>query len=289
MAGNDVGSPGGSGGSLEPRRGPIYTRWADLRQRQGVLIAFALASSNLFGLFLAGLYEFLSLRGVVNVPASRIVLLIVLIVGCVLAGLVVWSLNVHAKKRTVGSCAIMLAFLLYGLDSWAPKPSAISLRPNQRFLLRKGNFASRTPLFVTNTRDTPIYSAYIKISTTDPGITAHDIRINPDLKLGSPPMRVGDVVMQTDVIVWDFVDSQNHQAALIRFFMLKPRDTRTLVVCSASKNDGWATPEVLGGSDSPSPLGTYNEDPGFSFISPDKGTMTGLRLFTNTGDASECQ
>src|SRR5579871_2396210 len=120
MAGNELLPPGGSG-NLEPPQGPINSRWTE-RQSQGVLIAVALFSSNLFGLFLGGVWEFLSLRGVVNVLASRIVLAIVWLLGCLLTALVVWSLGVRAKKRTALTGLLVLGLLLYGLDRWVGPP-----------------------------------------------------------------------------------------------------------------------------------------------------------------------
>jgi hypothetical protein len=106
---------------LETSYAPIRAGWIG-KQSQGALIALALVSSNLFGLFLAGIYEFLSLRGVVNVQASRLVLFAVWLIGCLLSGFVAWAFGIKAKVRTAGASGLILFVLLWGLDWWAPKP-----------------------------------------------------------------------------------------------------------------------------------------------------------------------
>jgi hypothetical protein len=57
----------------------------------------ALLGSNISALFIAGIYEYLSLRGVISVAAAWVVLIFVWLIG--LAGIVlseiVWGKNLH--------------------------------------------------------------------------------------------------------------------------------------------------------------------------------------------------
>ncbi len=97
---------------------------------QGLLIVFALLSSNMFALLLGWIFEFLSLRGVVDVGASRVALVGAWISGVVIIAVWVWGGGIGAKWRTLFGGAVLLGGMLWGLDKWAPKPSAIA----QRFL-----------------------------------------------------------------------------------------------------------------------------------------------------------
>jgi TM2 domain-containing membrane protein YozV len=66
-------------------------------QQQNRVILLALFSSNLFGLFIGGLYEFLSLRGIVNIALSRTVLVGVWLVGCLLCFVILSAKEVQRK------------------------------------------------------------------------------------------------------------------------------------------------------------------------------------------------
>jgi hypothetical protein len=112
---------------------------------QGLLILFALLSSNMFALVVALVSEFLSLRGVVDVTASRIALIGAWIAGMVIVCCFVWGKGIRAKKRTTASGAILLAALLWGLDIWAPKPKPL---PQERapypWVSARGSFIGKS-------------------------------------------------------------------------------------------------------------------------------------------------
>jgi len=63
-----------SGGALDASASPIYLD-SQAKQRRVLGAILALICSNVFSLFVGGIYEYLSLRGVVNVHAARYVLL----------------------------------------------------------------------------------------------------------------------------------------------------------------------------------------------------------------------
>ncbi len=89
---------------------------------QGWLIFFALLSSNMFALLVGWIFEFLSLRGVVNLGASRIALAGAWVSGVVIVAVWVWGKGISAKWPTLIGSSVLLAGLLWGLDMWAPKP-----------------------------------------------------------------------------------------------------------------------------------------------------------------------
>ena len=101
-----------------------------LPESQALLILFALVSSNLFALLLGWLFEFLSLRGVVNVAASRLMLLGAWGTGVLIVCLWAWGTNIKAKIPTTFAGALLLAAMLWGLDAWAPKPVAANAKPD---------------------------------------------------------------------------------------------------------------------------------------------------------------
>jgi hypothetical protein len=92
-----------------------------LPKSQALLIFFALVSSILFALLLGWLFEFLSLRGVVNVFVSRLMLLGAWGTGVLIVCLWSWGTNIKAKIPTAIAGSVLLAALLLVLDAWAPK------------------------------------------------------------------------------------------------------------------------------------------------------------------------
>src|SRR5258708_6160298 len=104
----------------EPTEGVVMPRTETVvPQKQTGLILATVLGSNLFALFIGGIYEFLSLRGVVNVAASRIVLLGVWVIGVVLAVVLVRFAGIRARFATILGSAIVLLVALGLLDIWS--------------------------------------------------------------------------------------------------------------------------------------------------------------------------
>jgi hypothetical protein len=97
---------------------PLPPNYGKVRANQGRVLAAitALVCSNLFSLFVASVYEYLSLRGVLNVDASRYVLLFCWLIG--FAGIVSCIVLIRNKQRvlTILLSALILAVALVGLD-----------------------------------------------------------------------------------------------------------------------------------------------------------------------------
>lgn len=106
------------GNSLQP----ILPVGQPPQKSQAWLIIFALICSNLFALFVTFIFEFLSLRGVVHLGASRIVLLMAWGSGVVAICAFVWGRGIRAKLPTVLGGSVLLALVLGALEYWTPKP-----------------------------------------------------------------------------------------------------------------------------------------------------------------------
>jgi len=92
------------------------------QRTQAGLIFFALICSNLFALFVTFIFEFLSLRGVVHLGASIVVLLLAWGCGVVIISAFAWGTGIRAKWITVLGGSFLLAASLWALDAWTPKP-----------------------------------------------------------------------------------------------------------------------------------------------------------------------
>jgi hypothetical protein len=90
------------------------------------LITWALITSNVFALLITFVFEFLSLRGVVDLDASRVVLVAAWLTGLVIVCAFVWGKGIRARLKTVFGGSVLLAALLWALDVWAPKPAIIA-------------------------------------------------------------------------------------------------------------------------------------------------------------------
>lgn len=97
----------------------------------------ALLGSNIFALIVVGIYEYLSLRGVINVRAAWIVLVFVWALGVaeIVLSEIVWGRLLKHRIRIGIGAAFVLALLLIAFDRAVDRltgptpPSAVSLAP----------------------------------------------------------------------------------------------------------------------------------------------------------------
>ena len=101
----------------------------DLSPRQAIVVKFAFIT-GLLGFSGWCFQNFLSLRGVVDVAASR-VFLTLMCVGLLLA----WWITAASFKRFVKiAISILIIGAIFGIDWWAPKQSRSPSDIKQRFL-----------------------------------------------------------------------------------------------------------------------------------------------------------
>jgi hypothetical protein len=99
-------------------------------------LGFGISVAPFFGLALWALNEFLSLRGVVHMGASRIVLGVLLASGvaCILAGMeaaaIFWGIRSSTKKASVVGLIVFLVGTVVFLDWWAPRPQLTNIPPH---------------------------------------------------------------------------------------------------------------------------------------------------------------
>ena len=98
----------------------ILTR-EEQQKRNRTWIVTGISAAFLVELLLWGLNQFLSLRGVVNVLASRIILVCMMgPIGVLLATVIVWPIQTKRWMKTlaVGTSAILFCAALFALDAW---------------------------------------------------------------------------------------------------------------------------------------------------------------------------
>ena len=135
-------------------------------KNQSWLIFYALICSNIFALFIGWIFEFGSLRGIVDVGASRVALFGAWVSGAIIIAAFVWGRGIRAKARTMGGGLILLAGLLWGLDLWAPKPVPITVSP-ARIEVTSAEWAGYVGVTITNHTEEPWFNSnfYIEPST----------------------------------------------------------------------------------------------------------------------------
>lgn len=86
-------------------------------------IVLALFGSNIFALVVGGVYEYLSLRGIVNMMAAWVVLIFVWLIGviAIVFSEIVWGRSMKERLITGVSAAAFLAVLLFALNAWVDK------------------------------------------------------------------------------------------------------------------------------------------------------------------------
>jgi hypothetical protein len=84
-------------------------------------VALTISGATCFGLVLWGLNEFSSLRGIVHILASRVVLAFTVLVAVI--GLFIWTRLLRRRGNLwFGLCATVFVGSAIWLDWWAPKP-----------------------------------------------------------------------------------------------------------------------------------------------------------------------
>jgi hypothetical protein len=93
----------------------------------------ALLGSNVFALFMAGLFECLSLRGVINLGLARVVLAFVWIIGVI--GIVIseriWGRGSRDRLLWGLRAAVILALMLYGIHVGVSRVIRVTNVPTQ--------------------------------------------------------------------------------------------------------------------------------------------------------------
>ena len=86
-------------------------------------IVFTILGTGIFGFILWGISEFLSLRGVVNLAASRIILFLIWTAGTLGAcAIVQHTAIIRHRTLAIVLSSIVLGCSLLAADTWAPKP-----------------------------------------------------------------------------------------------------------------------------------------------------------------------
>jgi len=86
----------------------------DYRRNQTRLTLLAVFSSNLFGLLIASIYEYLSLEGIVS--AARWILVIIWFLVMALCSIWIWNTPVRSKIKTLVACGTLLALVIVICD-----------------------------------------------------------------------------------------------------------------------------------------------------------------------------
>jgi len=164
------------------------------------------------GFILWDFSEFLSLRGVVSLAASRIILLLIWVAGTLGACAVVRTMRIGRKVLAVFLSSVVLACSLLALDLWAPKPSVPSETTSESPIEKTDSFSTLVP-FQGESKNSPIpmntnvtdphsdyYSSLVELGDRPPkqpvGWPAYK-----DRKFGSPEERIAFVtrLMQVDI------------------------------------------------------------------------------------------
>ena len=107
------------------------------------------------GFILWDFSEFLSLRGVVSLAASRIILLLIWVAGTLGACVVVRTMRIGRKVLAVFLSSVVLACSLLALDLWAPKPSVPSETTSESPIEKTDSFSTLVP-FQGESKNSPI-------------------------------------------------------------------------------------------------------------------------------------
>jgi len=160
---------------ITPEAVQIITPEQSRQRRRKVTIA--VSAAFLFGLCLWGLNQYLSLRGVVNVLASRIILAFLWPIGTLLIAVLLWPLQMRRRIRQVCICtlSLLLAASLFGLERCTLKQAEQSPPTKEELLTVSiaANLGTPPEGYAGSIKWKPEY-AYIRFRFDDPGPTDFD-------------------------------------------------------------------------------------------------------------------
>jgi len=209
-----------------------YSITESLPKSQVLLILFALVSSNLFALLLGWLFEFLSLRGVLNIAASRFMLLGAWGTGVLIVCLWAWGTTIKAKIPTAIAGSVILAALLWGLDAWTPKPppaqAAITVDPAHLAFdttLPKETYS----LFVHENAGMEAYSVQIKMTLSQ--------RSSSDFTFDTPsPRPIMEGSPLTDIQGLRCANPIGHAVVMFWIYHMEPHSSREISITHNSNS-----------------------------------------------------
>jgi hypothetical protein len=163
----------------------------------------------------------------------------------------------------------------------------ISIHPSGVLNLHSGEWANHVSLTVMNDGDIPVYGVWVKIWTENDGVASEHIRIKPTEDDPHAPIVAIEnasqlVEVRSDALMWDFIDSQGHEAVLVRFYRLAPSEPRHLIVSSTAQKPTLAFTRVLEFKMEPDKVITQSDKKKIAFIVqvPESGTLKRLRFKT---------
>lgn len=228
----------------------------------------------------------LSLSGRLSVSAAKWLLLVAWLLATF--SLARWQPIVNQplwmRLALIGLCssAVAVAFLL--LSAWMSTPR-ISIQPQVEIILHSGTWANKTTITIANNGYVPVYSVWVKIWTESQGVASEDIAIQPtEDDPHAPLVRIendGQIVeIRSDVIMFNFIDSQNREAVLVRFYQLAENKSRHLMVSGKAALKSSAFVKMLGFKPEPDKVLTQPKKAAFLFQVPESGTLKSLRFKT---------
>ncbi|MFZ1962685.1 MAG: hypothetical protein WAU78_04315 [Roseiarcus sp.] len=159
-------------------------------------VILGLIGSNIFSLFVAGLYEYLALRGVTNMTAAWIVLLVTWVVGVIGICLSesVWGRTMKERMWTGALAAVILGGLLLALNGWVDQITASAQTVNPDIGLHGDCNAIGSNNYINCDPQKPS----VQVPTQPRGPTA--IYISPNASIGHLYMEGGTIIGYPTVI-----------------------------------------------------------------------------------------
>jgi hypothetical protein len=160
---------------ITPEAFPIIKPEENEKRRRKITIVAS--AGFLLGLCLWGLNQYLSLRGVVNVLASRIILAFMWPIGTLLIAVLLWPVQMRrgAKKACICILSLLLAGSLLALERWTLKQAEQSPPTKEELLTVNvtANLGTPPDGYAGSIKWKPEY-AYIRFRFDDPGPTDFD-------------------------------------------------------------------------------------------------------------------
>jgi hypothetical protein len=117
--------------------------------------------------------------------------------------------------------------------------------------LHTGEWGVKNAVRISNQSDSGVYSVYVKLAVESGDIKSEAIEVKPDAPSTTLESIVLDIAMSEDLITYDVIDAQGHEALILRFHTIEARKSREVIFSGESPRPSSARFSVLSFKDSP--------------------------------------
>lgn len=144
--------------------------------------------------------------------------------------------------------------------------------------LHTGDWSVKTSVRVSNRTDVELFSVFVKIAVETGAINSESIQIEAGSQTTALQGVFGRRALSADLLIFDLIDANGHEAVLLRFHSIEARQTREFIVWGTSQIPSTAQVRVSSFSQQPDEVLEQPQKVAVPFRAPESGQLKGFRF-----------